>query len=183
MWTKKEVRTFVRNKKKELSHEFLEKQAVLAAETLFLQKEWKEAEGILTYISYNRELSTRPVLKRAFHEHKIVAAPRVEGNEMSFYVFRCIDELEKSTMGILEPIPNETKLPKKLLLIMPGVGFDQKGNRVGYGGGYYDRFLKKNPSLSSIALAYDFQIFPVVESWETDKKPDKIITPSGVLTW
>lgn len=176
MISKQEVRTYIRQKKKETTEQFRAEAARACSRQLFDTKEWKEASSILTYISYNREMSTYPVIEQAFAEGKTVAAPRVEGREMSFYIFHSMDELVKSPMNILEPCKNDIPVAEDALMIMPGVAFDQQKNRVGYGGGFYDRYLNGHPYHKRIALAYDFQILSEFETEEFDIKPHMILT-------
>lgn len=179
--TKKEARSMIRMKKKETTESFRKKAANECSARLFSTPEWKQAETILTYISYNREMSTFPLIDQAFSEGKRVAAPRVDGKEMEFYFFSSFEELVKSEMNILEPLPNDQKVPEDALMIMPGVAFDEKKNRIGYGGGFYDRYLTDHPEHKKIALAYEFQILEEFETERFDIRPDMILTESRII--
>lgn len=181
MISKKEVRAQIRQKKKESDKDWRDQAAEACCRQLFETEEWKQADSILTYVSYNREMSTFPVIERALAEGKTVSAPRVEGEVMNFYVFTSIDELEKSPMNILEPVENQIPVPEDALMIMPGVAFDEQKNRVGYGGGFYDRYLTAHPHHKKIAIAYEFQILSGFETEEFDIRPDFIITEKRII--
>lgn len=186
MFSKKEVRKIIRERKKETSEEFRKDAAFRCTKRLTKSSEWKKADTILTYISYNREMSTYPLMEQAWKEGKRVAAPRVEGDKMEFYLFHSWEELSKSEMGILEPIgkeqiTEELVTPQKALMIMPGVAFDEKKNRIGYGGGFYDRYLMEHPRYQRIAIAYDFQILSDFETESFDIRPHMILTESRTI--
>ncbi|MGN0464727.1 MAG: 5-formyltetrahydrofolate cyclo-ligase [Lachnospiraceae bacterium] len=150
---------------------------------LIQTKEFQAAKTILIYISYNGEMMTDYIIDEARRQNKIVAAPTVLGREMEFFTFSSKEELVKEKHGILEPIPSEkTKIrEEEALIIMPGVAFDEEKNRVGYGGGFYDKYLQKHPNLKKIAIAYEFQIVDFVPTDEFDQKPDCIITEERVI--
>ncbi|MDO4555192.1 MAG: 5-formyltetrahydrofolate cyclo-ligase [Lachnospiraceae bacterium] len=181
MLTKKEVRQLIQSKKRESDPVMRKEAALSCSELLFGLKQWKNAKIILTYISYNKEMSTDLILSRAFEEGKTVAAPRVEGENMNFYIFSSKDELGKSEMGILEPLKNTLPVDEEALMIMPGVAFDLERNRVGYGGGFYDKYLEMHPKHYKIAIAYEFQILSDFETSEFDLKPDLIVTESRII--
>lgn len=105
---------------------------------------WQEAENILIYASYGTEVSTRDAIERALGENKRVFCPKVEGERMAFYrIFSC-SQLKPGFRNILEPEGLTGAFDgggSNTLLIAPGTVFDQSGHRIGYGGGYYDRYL------------------------------------------
>ena len=70
---------------------------------------------------------------------------------------------------------------KNALIIMPGLAFDEKKNRIGYGGGFYDKYLERHPGLFKVALAYDFQIYKKLETEQFDIRPDIIVTDKRVI--
>lgn len=110
--------------------------------------EYARADTILIYVSKPIEVDTLALIQAAFSNHKKVAVPRCVPNtyEMEFYYIESLDDLEKGAFGVLEPKPETCKLfksAKKALCIVPGLSFDAQGYRLGYGKGYYDRFLNK----------------------------------------
>lgn len=181
MLIKNDIRRIIRSKKKELSKEYQNKAEKECFEKLIHSMEWQQSDTIMTYISYNREMGTHLLINEAFRTGKTVSAPRVEGNEMNFYVFHGMDELVKSDKGILEPLPKEGIIPENALMIMPGVAFDLSRNRIGYGGGFYDKYVEKHPHHIRIALAYDFQILESIMTETHDIRPHKIITETRII--
>lgn len=179
--------------KKEYRKEVLEKQENLDSNTktiyddsifkkLIGSKEYKAASVIFTFVSYKNEVDTHKFIEYALGEGKIIGVPRVISKEEGMEVCKIEDfnDLEKGYYGILEPKNHCDKISHKDidLVIMPGVAFDKERGRIGYGGGFYDRFLKTmDENIPKIALGYDFQIYDVVPIEEFDVKPDKIITP------
>lgn len=112
---------------------------------------YKEADILLTYISYRSEVDTESLIQNAFAEGKKVYCPRVEGEGMNFYEILSSEELEEGYRGIKEPQGRDERRfqldksqGKKCLMILPGSAFDEEGNRIGYGKGYYDRYLEKS---------------------------------------
>ena len=144
------------------------------------------AELVLCFASFGSEIDTTEILKEALRLGKEVYVPRVEGDEMQFYRIRSIEELQPGYRGILEPSKDterfvyETvaKEERKLLLLMPGVAFDRYRNRLGYGKGFYDRYLQDKPLLVtySIGIGFACQLVEHLPSEETDIRPYQVLT-------
>ncbi len=140
---------------------------------------YKEADRILCYMSYPGEADTRPIIEKALSDGKTVAFPKVlPGGDMAFYACDP-DELRLGAYGIMEPGASEDKLVADGLMIMPLVAFDEKRNRIGHGGGYYDRYLEKY-HLKTVALAYEFQKTDMIPADPYDIKPDIIVTEDKI---
>ncbi|AIY84915.1 5-formyltetrahydrofolate cyclo-ligase [Clostridium baratii] len=142
-------------------------------------KEYKEAKGIFVYIGFGSEINTKILIEDALEDGKEVCVPKVIKKDMVFIKINSLENLVTSSYGILEPVgdKNNFNVDNLGLIIMPGLAFDKQGNRLGYGGGYYDKFLSNNKiNVKKIALAYDFQILDKVPSEEHDIKVDSIIT-------
>ncbi len=180
--------------KKELRRTFLEKRRHIdpkinehldkkIAENLFESEIFKSADTILIYVSTKPEINTRPIIERAFESEKRVAVPKTEGNgHMNFVFIESFDELEIGRFGILEPKNHLKKVfdfSKPALCIVPGLCFDKDGFRVGYGGGYYDRFLCKFKGLSA-GLCYDKNVLKSIDFDEYDVSVDCLVTESGI---
>ncbi len=108
--------------------------------------EYSRADTIFTYVSKPIEVDTISLIKAAFANRKQVAVPRCvpETCDMEFYYIRSLDDLEKGLFGVLEPVSSKCRLVTDYsggLCIVPGLCFDAQGYRLGYGKGYYDRFL------------------------------------------
>lgn len=147
---------------------------------------YKRSINIFIYISFSNEINTRNIIEKAFKDKKNVFIPKVHKDDklMKAIKLNSIDELKKNSMGILEPIDDSNYIEKENidLIVVPGVVFDKECNRIGYGGGYYDRYLKDIKSKKNkIALAYDLQIVDKIESEVHDIKVDYIITNTRAL--
>ncbi|MCX6768088.1 MAG: 5-formyltetrahydrofolate cyclo-ligase [Candidatus Micrarchaeota archaeon] len=149
-------------------------------ERLFACSEYKRAKAVMFYVSTGREVDTLPAIRRALGE-KTVAVPFVQGGEIVPVRINGMDELVPGSFGVLEPrreaVDGNRVEPREIdLVVVPGVAFDGKGNRVGYGKGYYDKFLKKTRGAAAVALAYEFQVLQSVPVEEHDVVVGKIIT-------
>ncbi len=142
---KKEIRKNVLSQLEKLSQNQAEKlkREKNILNQLFKSKEWKEATIIGTTISMTKEFSTRLLIEKAFDEGKKIVIPKTFPlGEMKFFNYQTGDELKKTSFGVLEPT-NERLIKKSDidLLIVPGVAFSKEGFRIGFGGGFYDRYL------------------------------------------
>lgn len=120
--------------------------------------QYKNAETILCYVSTPLEVDTRLLIEKALEDGKKVAVPkcRPETTTMEFYLINGFDDLEKGTFGVLEPIETKCEIYEgtNSICIVPGLCFDLSGYRLGYGKGYYDRFLT-NYSQTKIGICYN----------------------------
>jgi 5-formyltetrahydrofolate cyclo-ligase len=153
-------------------------------ERLFGLYEYQACKRIFTFISFQAEVDTCPMITRAWRDQKRVFVPKAEQNRMEFYEIHSFDHLIKSQFGVLEPPVNEETRyvgdKEAKLMILPGLAFDRTGNRIGYGAGYYDRFLSQHEHdhFTKIAVAYDFQVLEQIMAEEYDVKADILLTPS-----
>jgi len=148
--------------------------------------EFDSCKKLFIYVSFDMEINTHKIIKLALEKGKNVYVPKVISKDFGMLAVRLnnLMDLKKNRMGILEPI-DKTEIidPKDIdLAIIPGLAFDLKGNRIGYGGGYYDRFFsdKKKKLPIMIALAYESQVFPQIQEETYDIIVDKIITEKNV---
>jgi 5-formyltetrahydrofolate cyclo-ligase len=148
-------------------------------------KEYKEAGLILTYVSYNGEVDTFGLIYKALGEGKKVGCPvcDVSSGEprMNFCYITSVDDLVDGYKSIREPDSDvcervDPKDMEKALIIVPMVGYDDDGNRLGYGKGFYDRFLAANKFTASVGLAYTCQRVDMLPVDKYDIKPDFILT-------
>ncbi len=183
MLEKKEIRAEVKKRRREADEETLHEKSLQILERFRQLSAYKDASLLLAYVDAKREVETRLLMRCAWDDGKKVAVPRVDGDGiMHFYYLRSLKDLEPGAFGIMEPRADcRICEPEEGLLLMPGVAFDEQGHRVGYGGGYYDRYLEKHPHLIHIALAFEFQIFPEVPSEKHDICPDLIVTENRIL--
>ena len=183
MLGKKEIRAEVKKRRREADEETLHEKSLQILERFRQLSAYKDASLLLAYVDAKREVETRLLMRCAWDDGKKVAVPRVDGDGiMHFYYLRSLKDLEPGAFGIMEPRADcRICEPEEGLLLMPGVAFDEQGHRVGYGGGYYDRYLEKHPHLIHIALAFEFQIFPEVPSEKHEICPDLIVTENRIL--
>ncbi len=180
---KKEIRTEVKRRRSEADPELLHTASMRILESFTGLEAYQKSETLLAYVDAKREVETRLLMQQAWKDGKKVAAPRVDGDGiMHYYYLNGLEDLEPGSFGIMEP-KKECPLCKteEGLLLMPGVAFDEKCHRVGYGGGYYDRYLEKHPGLIHIALAFEFQVFDSVPFEFHDILPEMIVTDARIL--
>lgn len=180
---KTEIRTEVKRRRAEASEELLHAASLRIKDRFTELEAYQKADILLAYVDAKREVETRLLMRQAWEDGKKVAAPRVDGDGiMHYYYIDSLEELEPGSFGIMEPKEScplcETE---EGLLLMPGVAFDMSCHRVGYGGGYYDRYLEKHPGLVHIALAFEFQVFEEVPFEDHDILPELIVTDLRLL--
>ncbi len=147
-------------------------------EFLLNSKEFRSAKVVGAYYAFGSEVKTDLIIEQAKALGKKVALPSVEGESLAFYELSSGKYLVKARFGMMEPLPYGPA-DKIDLLVVPGIAFDQNGYRLGYGKGYYDKFLAKK-KLFSIGLGYSFQLLKSLPSGEYDKRLDAIATEEGI---
>ena len=173
---KKELRRAIRERKRAMTEEeIVSRSAKLGV--LFTQSDaYKNAKTIYGYLPYNQEVRTVPMLEQALKDGKRVAVPKVYGDEMKFLYLDDLTKVSKGYAGIPEPIADEPVADDKTaLVLMPGLAFDPAGHRIGYGGGFYDKFLAAEPNHPTLALCYEFQMLPVLDTEEHDIPVDTVL--------
>lgn len=180
MEEKRLIRKQIFAARKQCSDEQIQKWSHQVTDRVTALPEFAGADRILAYADYNHEVITRYIIEEAWKAGKEVAVPKVVGKDMVFYRLTDFSQLEPGYYGIPEPARGEIVEWEDALMVMPGVAFDIKNNRVGYGGGFYDRFLEKHPGIVRLAIAFDFQILDRVPTEPTDICPQIIVTESNV---
>ena len=173
---KKEMRAYIRGKKRAMTEE----QIVSASRMLALRfresELYQNAKSIYGYLPYNQEVRTTEMLEQAIRDGKRVAVPKCYGDEMRFIWMEDLSKVEKGYAGIPEPVEDGPVADDETaLVLMPGLAFDPEGRRIGYGGGFYDRFLAKEPDHPTLALCYAFQMLPKLETEEFDIPVDCVL--------
>jgi len=150
---------------------------------LFQQAFFEGAKTVMVYVDFRHEVKTGEIIEKALAQGKRVTVPVCEPREVRLIPSEILDypgDLAPGTWGILEPKPDKLRPvdPADLdLVLVPGVAFDEQGNRLGYGGGYYDRFLARlRPDALAVALAFEEQILEDVCPEEHDRQVHAIIT-------
>ena len=176
MESKKDIRKRVLAKRNCISSEEWEDKSRLICERVVTHPFFLQADAIYCYIDYRREVGTRMVLEEAWKLGKKVAAPKVLGDEMEFYYIQSYADLEEGYKGISEPKKVNLATDDNTLGIMPGAAFDIKCHRIGYGKGYYDKYLQAHPNYKTLALAFELQMVEHIPTEEYDICPQILIT-------
>jgi 5-formyltetrahydrofolate cyclo-ligase len=181
---KEKLRKEIKEKRIKQTKEENRKKSKEIKEKLFSLKQYKDAKTILFYVSYNGEVFTHEMIKEALKEKKVVV-PITNKKYYSLILseLKNWNDLKEGSYGILEPEEDcikKVSIDENYLIIVPGVAFDCKGNRLGHGKGYYDRLLK-DTNAPIIALAFEFQIMEKIPTDEHDKPVDIIITEKRIV--
>ena len=173
---KKELRRSIRERKRAMTEEEIVSRSEKLAELFYASEAYKNAKTIYGYLPYNQEVRTVPMLERALLDGKRVAVPKCYGDEMKFIFMEDLSKVEKGYANIPEPIADDPVADDTTaLVLMPGLAFDPQGHRCGYGGGFYDKFLAAEPEHPTLALCYEFQMLPHLETEEHDIPVDYVI--------
>lgn len=190
METKAEIRKRILEVRKGLTDEEAASKSGAIVQKVIKTPEYREADNILLYADYCREVMTRGIFEDALLHRKKIFFPRVDSltNTMAFYQVISVRQLGRGYRDILEPkedIRSRYRFQPKedTLVILPGVAFDTSGYRIGYGKGFYDRFLADRRQLSTMALAYACQIVDEIPKDAHDIKMDKIVTEEIIYSF
>lgn len=174
--TKQQLRRYIRQQKETMPEsEILRRSRILVSR---LEKEpvYRNAAAIYGYYPFNQEVRLLPLLEDALAQGKRVALPRVARGQMQFFFIPSLADTIPGYRGIREPAPFcPPANDPTALVILPGLAFDHSGNRLGYGGGFYDRFLSREPGHPTIALCYDFQMVDILETDTFDHPADRVL--------
>ena len=156
------------------------------ADRMFFLKEFKKSKVVMVFISILGEVNTSYIIKNCFEQGKTVVVPKVKQKKGVMDAVKLEGKkhpLEPSSYGILEPVEAKKFPVEKIdLIIVPGLAFDEKLNRLGRGGGYYDKFLaQKGCTAKKCGVAYEMQIVDKLPVKEHDQKMDIIITEDRVI--
>ena len=145
---------------------------------------FEDHEWMYLFLAFNKEMDTLSMIDAFRKAGKRLAVPRVEGKRMRFYEIQSLDDCRPGTLGIPEPCKeNVTEITEPGFMLMPGLAFDEAGHRLGYGGGFYDRYLSEHESLRTAGICYDFQIIDHVPAGPYDLCPEILITDKRILAF
>ena len=176
---KQSMRELLIQKRRMMSAEERTAQSELILSQLEKMTVFREAKTVLLYYPKNNEVDVLPLFKR-YKRDKVLLLPVTHRNGMTANPYEGNDKMHRGKVGIPEPTtpPFEGNID---VIIVPAVAFDQEGNRLGRGGGYYDRFLKKQSHATFIGVGYDFQLVDEVPVRKHDQKMHRIILPSQTI--
>jgi len=184
---KRSIRKEVLRKRDEISRNIKTIKDLSIKQRLISLREFMDAKIVFFYASFKSEVETFAMIKETLKMNKRLVLPKVRKEEhgVMLYEIKDINELSTGYMGIPEPSSLKEyslSLDEVDLIVIPGVAFDYAGNRLGYGGGYYDMLLAQRKKRSPIiALAYDEQLVDKIPSEPHDVKVDMIITDKRVI--
>ncbi|MBQ8558881.1 MAG: 5-formyltetrahydrofolate cyclo-ligase [Tyzzerella sp.] len=176
MESKKDIRKRVLTKRSNIEEKEWEEKSRRIYEKVVTHPFFLNAEEIYCYVDYKREVSTQKILETAWKLKKKAAVPKITGEDMEFFYIHNFAGLESGYCQILEPTSKELAQGKNVLVVMPGAVFDRNRNRIGYGKGFYDRYLEKHPSYHTMALAFELQMIDSIPADVHDIRPEVIIT-------
>ena len=166
---KQALRKQIREQKRAMTEEQIVSKSDKLGELFLASEAYRQAKTIYGYLPYNQEVRTVAMLEQAIADGKRVAVPKCYGEEMRFIYLDDLSKVEKGYCGIPEPVEDGPVADDKTaLVLMPGLAFTKEGLRMGYGGGFYDKFLAAEPEHPTLALCYDFQMVEHIPTEDYD---------------
>lgn len=185
METKNSIRKQILALRNAMSQEECVKKSRMVVRKVLDLPNVQNSEYVLCYASYKNEVMTGELTEELLRMGKQVYLPRVSGDEMDFYRIRSLTDLAEGYKGILEPSQDCVdvfskekweQIKEKVVMFLPGAAFSETGARIGYGKGYYDRYLMRIPCGERIALAYEIQIVADIPADDHDIPVTAIVT-------
>ncbi len=178
---KKQLRREVLEKRRAMSQSEVAEKSEVICDTVLKLSELREAEKVCIYMPINNEVDVSLLTDRLRSLGKVLYIPKIGGHNMHFYKYEPDTELAPGSFGILEPVDSEIlTADENTLIIMPGAVFTKNRDRIGYGAGYYDRYLKKHPEAKTLAVCYDMQLRDSIPVNANDRRPARLITESAI---
>ncbi|MDX1623839.1 MAG: 5-formyltetrahydrofolate cyclo-ligase [Gemmatimonadota bacterium] len=183
---KAELRREVLERRRSLSPEERSRRSTAIARRLLSLSPWTEAGVVHAFVGIDGEVETLPLLREALAAGKRVVCPRVVWRErrLESLEIGTLDELVESDRGLMEPDPARARRVREDeridLVLVPGVAFDRAGGRIGYGAGFYDRFLETTEA-ERVGLAFSLQVIDTVPTEPHDAPVDRIVTEEEAI--
>ncbi|MHC1683651.1 MAG: 5-formyltetrahydrofolate cyclo-ligase [Clostridiaceae bacterium] len=178
---KSKLREKIGNLRELLSEEEKVKQDEIIYKKLIESDFYMNSKVVFIYVSFGKEVDTLRIINKLLEDGKVVCVPKVINKKEGMRAIRInsLNQLIVGYFGVLEPTVEDEMIPENIdLCVLPGLAFDNQGGRLGYGGGFYDRFLcKVSEDTKLIAVAYTFQILDNVPMESYDFRIQGIITP------
>ena len=170
------LRKEIREQKRAMTPEQIVAASEELAKQFFASRLYRQAKSVYGYLPYNQEVRTVPILEQSLRDGKRVAVPKVYGDAMRFIWMEDLSAVADGYAGIPEPVADGPVADDpSALVLMPGLAFDPQGHRIGYGGGFYDKFLAAEPDHPTLALCYAFQMREHLKTEEFDKNVDCVL--------
>lgn len=143
-------------------------------------------DNIFVYISFRSEVDTKLLIIKMLRDGKNIFVPKISNNTNDMEAIRItsLNELEENRFGTLEPVTYNNAVDPKIIdvILIPGIAFDCEGTRIGFGKGYYDKYIKRaRKDVKKVGLAYDLQIVDKINKDDHDESVDYIITEEKVI--
>ena len=180
METKKDIRTRILKLRKDRDLQEWETATAQIAERVTSHPWFQKTSDVCIYMDIRKEVGTWQIIREAWRLGKRVWLPRTEGQRMEFFLTESKDRLTVGAYGIQEPSGDRMYQGDSGLMIMPGVAFDEERHRIGFGGGYYDRYLERHPELFTMAIAFEDQVLPKIPADEHDIRPMLLVTQDRI---
>lgn len=189
MESKKDIRNRICHIRENISFQEVQEKSKLIQEQVLELPEYKEADHILLYADFRHEVMTKDIFMSAIRDKKKVYFPKCNADgSMDFYQVISVRQLTDNVWGIKEPKEDPKSKycyfqEENTLAIVPGVAFDTRGYRVGYGKGFYDKYFVKYRAITMIGLAFAEQIIDEVPNDIHDIKMDKIVSEQIIYSF
>lgn len=181
MVSKEEIRRRIRQERAKVDEQRWVRDTKKIAAAVIGHPWFADERNLYVYADHKKEAGTGRIMAAAFQRGMNVWVPRVTGDAMLFCRVRSMDELRPGRYGILEPTGTEISNGEEGLMVMPGVAFDETCHRVGYGGGFYDRYLAEHRELRRMAIGFEFQVLEEVPYEEHDICPEILVTERRII--
>jgi 5-formyltetrahydrofolate cyclo-ligase len=180
---KAELRERIRTLREELSPEERSRRSAAVTERLFGLPEMRAARTVATFSSFGSEVDTTGVIERAHAEDRRVLLPYLEEGVMEVAEHLPGDDLVPSSYGPTEPAGRRPADPGRVdVVIVPGLAFDRRGRRLGYGAGFYDRWLRRvRPDTARVGIGFSFQVVDRVPAGGSDERVHVVVTDREVI--
>ena len=181
METRKQIRERLKQKRDSLSQAQVQQWSAEICKNIEAHPWFVQAETVCFYYPLGKEADLRPLAETAWSMGKKTAFPRVAGREMQFYQADSFTEFAEGSFHVMEPVGTTVIYQEDALVLTPGLGFDWQGARIGYGGGYYDRYFAGRPHKYKLGVAYAMQLVERLHPKVHDVRMDGVAAETGIM--
>lgn len=182
MQKKEQLREQCKQIRREMTGEEVKLKSHMIVERLLGNELFQNADKVLFYYPLGKEVDILPAAEYCLQKGKRIAFPKVYGDDMTFYLVTDMTQFERGAFGIMEPVSEVMADWQDALVLVPGLGFDRTGGRIGYGKGYYDRYCTSRAGLHLMGIAYDWQILEHIPCDTRDVALDDLVTDTEIIS-
>ena len=182
--TKQAIRRAMLRRRRELSHTRTREWSLRAQQRIIDSAVFARSGSVALYSAIHNEVATDALFHAARQSGKQVCYPRIVGGLLEFFRVLQLEDLQPGTYGVATPPAVQERIvpPAAIdLMVVPGVAFDQRGYRLGYGRGYYDRCLAQSAGIAAFGLCYEFQLCPELPVEEHDRRVEALATEQRLI--